>query len=195
MGGKAAARSGDTKAGRARLRDIIAERSFLYAPDGGFRLASGRSSKYFFNLKKTMLDPEGLDLIGDGMLALIRRDEAAFVGGLAMGAVPIVVAVVLKSRGTARPRRGFWVRKEAKDHGIRTRIDGELSSGDRAIVFEDVTTTGKSALDAVQEIRRLGASVDTVVTVVDRLEGAAGNLEKEGLALVSLFDRTDFSRE
>jgi orotate phosphoribosyltransferase len=180
----------EAAAKRARLVGIIKALSFR--TDRTFTLASGRTSNIFFDLKPTMLDAEGIDLIADAVLERLSGIDAGYIGGLAMGAVPIVVACVLKSRATGRPLRGFWVRKEQKDHGAERRADGHLVDGSRVIIVEDVTTTGGSALQAVAEARRHGCEVAAVVTVIDRLEGAREALAREGIELRAVFDRNDF---
>ncbi len=185
-------RSPEAQATWLRLREIIRTRSLLTA--GEFRLASGRTSGFFFDMKKTMFDPEGASLIADAILAAIADEPVDAVGGLEMGAVPIVAAVCVKS-WPQRPLHGFFVRKETKDHGTRQRIDGSLPAGARVIVFEDVTTTGGSALQAVNVVREQGCRTSRVITVVDRLEGARQNLRDHGLDLVSLFTRDDFRPE
>jgi orotate phosphoribosyltransferase len=177
---------------RERLREIIARRSFRN--DRTFTLASGRTSNIFFDLKPTMLDPDGIDLLADVLLDRVEPIDAASIGGLVMGAVPIVVAAVLKSRGRNRRLQGFWVRKEQKDHGAMTLIDGHLVDGSRVIVVEDVTTTGGSAMKAIDEVRRRGCEIAAVITIVDRLEGARENLAAAGIELIALFDRNDFVR-
>lgn len=93
---------------RGRLRELIRELSLT---KGQFKLASGRESNYFFDLKPTMAHPEGINPLADAILEKIEGFEADYIGGLAMGAVPIVAAVVMKSQSTDRPLRGFWVRK------------------------------------------------------------------------------------
>ena len=101
-------------------------------------------SNYYFDLKPTMLDPTGLDLLADLVLERAATLDAQCIGGLVMGAVPIVIATLLKSRGTKHPLQGFWVQKEAKDHGEQSLADGYLSDGSNVIVVEDVTTSGGS---------------------------------------------------
>lgn len=174
----------------ARLRQIITERSFK---EGTFTLASGKTSNVFFDLKQTMLTHEGLNLIADGVLARIKDVEARAIGGLAMGAVPILIAAVLYSDRLGRPLDGFWVRKEQKDHGARSLIDGPLEPGSRVIIVDDVTTTGESALKAVRAVRALNCEVACVLTVIDRCEGAVEAVRAEGLDLVALFNRYDFT--
>lgn len=175
---------------RARLRDIIQEESLLKS--GDFTLASGQKSSFFFDMKRTVYHPEGADLVGDLVLAALADIPVDAVGGLVVGAVPIVALVVAKSAGT-RNIHGFHVRKQAKDHGTANLIDGRLEPGARVVMFEDVTTTGGSVLQAVRAVRERGCTVETVVTIVDRLAGAEDNLRAEGLDLIALFTREDFT--
>jgi orotate phosphoribosyltransferase len=177
---------------KQRLRDIIAKKSLL---SGSFTLASGKPSGYFFDMKKTMFDPEGASLVGELIYELVADDtDCAAIGGLELGAVPIAVAVAMKSSEGKRPIDAFFVRKEAKDHGTAKLIDGNFAPGSKVIVLEDVTTTGGSAMKAVKAVRDQGGTVAKIVTIVDRLEGARENLKKEGLELVSLFTNDDFKR-
>lgn len=175
---------------RERLRRIIEAKSLMRG--GEFTLASGRQSSFFFNMKQTMLDPEGADLLADAVLDVLEREGARNVGGLEMGAVPLVAAVCVKSHGRY-PVNAFYVRKQQKDHGARQRIDGHLDPEADTIVVEDVTTTGGSALQAVEAVRERGARVATVLTIVDRLEGARETLKAHGLELVALYTREDFA--
>jgi orotate phosphoribosyltransferase len=189
-GGEAAAE----KQGRARLQTIIRERALLSG--GRFTLASGRESSVFFDMKPAMLDPEGANLIADAVLDVIADRPADAVGGLVMGAVPIVAVVAAKSwtdpRFAQRPLAGFFVRKEAKDHGTAKRIDGTLAPGARTVILEDVTTSGASALQAADAVRAAGCTVEAVVTLVDRREGAAEAFRQAGLPFVAIFSRDDF---
>ena len=170
-----------------RLREVIAERSLLTG--GAFTLASGRQSSLFFDMKRTMLDPEGANLIAEAVLRRLEGIDVDAVGGLVMGAVPIVAVACAKSF-PARPLQGFFVRKEAKDHGTARRIDGNL--GARVAILEDVTTTGGSAMLAVEAVRGAGAEIACVLTVVDRLEGAAATFAAAGVRFEALLTRDDF---
>lgn len=175
---------------RARLRELIHANCFK---QGRFVLASGRESTVFFDLKAILLDPEGINLVAEAVLARLRGTGVQAIGGLVMGAVPIVVATVAGSHGGAQPLTGFWVRKEPKDHGTGRLIDGPLEPGMRTVVVEDVTTTGESVLKAVRAVAAFGAEVAAILTVVDRDEGARAYLKAEtGLDLIALYDRSDF---
>ncbi|MDA0654974.1 MAG: orotate phosphoribosyltransferase [Proteobacteria bacterium] len=176
-------------AARERLRAIIEDRSLL--KDGDFTLASGAKSSMFFDMKKTMLDPEGATLLADALWALLKDRDVDCIGGLEMGAVPIVSQLSMRSF-PEKPIPSFFVRKQTKGHGTDKKIDGYLPKGKTAIIFEDVTTTGGSAIQAVNAVRAAGLTVKTVITVVDRMEGALDNFTKEGIELVALFTRDDF---
>ena len=175
---------------RARLRDLIAQRSLTH---GQFKLASGGESNIFFDMKTTLLDPEGASLTADLILDMLGEEGPDAIGGLVLGACPVVSAVCVKSAERGRPVPGFYVRKEPKGRGTNKLIEGNLEPGWRVVVVEDVTTEGNSALKAVRAVRDEGCTVIKVMTVVDRLQGARENLAKEGLELVPLFTRDDFS--
>lgn len=172
-----------------RLLELIGERSLLKG--GSFDLASGHKTDYFFDMKKTMLDPEGANLIADAILDILTDEKTESIGGMALGAVPIVAVVCAKSH-LRHPIGAFFVRKEAKDHGTKQLIDGYIKTDTRVILVDDVTTTGGSVMMAVKAVRHFGCRVDMVITVVDRLEGASENLAREGIRLVPLYTRRDF---
>ncbi len=175
---------------RERLRQIIREKSF--SAGGDFRLASGAGSSFYFDLKKTLFDPEGATLVADVLFEAIRHDAVEQVGGLEIGAVPIATAVAMRS-WPERPIRAFFVRKEAKGHGTNKLIDGQYQDGAKTILFEDVTTTGGSVMKAVNAVRGRGGTITKIVTIVDRLEGAKVNLAKEGVELAAIFTKDDFA--
>ncbi len=174
---------------RARLKNLIAAKSVLTG--GNFKLASGGQSAVFFDMKMTLLDPEGLNLVADLMVDLIADEACDAIGGLVLGACPIVDAVIVKAFPTRRIA-GFYVRKEPKERGTNKLIEGPLARGARCIMVEDVTTLGNSVLKAVAEARQAGCTVQTVVTCVDRQQGAQALLAAEGIALRSLFTMDEF---
>lgn len=182
---------------REGLFEIIRTRSFRQG--GQFTLASGRTSTIYFNLKPAMLHPEGARLIGAAIAEKASQLGAAWIGGLEMGAVPIVSAAVAMSAVASRPLQAFFIRKEAKGHGTRSLIEG-LSGGESlsatpVVVVEDVTTTGASALKAIAAIRSDGGLVSDVITIVDREEGAADAFAAEGVTLHALFRKSEFAAE
>lgn len=175
-----------------RLRDIIKEKS--YNSGGDFKLASGETSSFYFDMKPTLLDPEGSSLLAEAILDRLQDVDAMAIGGLVIGACPIVSAVCLKSFERKRPLQGFYVHKEQKQRGTRKMIEGApLRKGDRVVIVDDVTTTAGSSIRAIEEVEKLGCTVVKVITVVDRGQGAAENLARKKLELDSLFSREDFS--
>ena len=184
----------DIGALRARLIDIVKERSFSAGTQT--KLVSGRSSNFYFDMKPTLFDPEGGHLIATLILDRLRDGDADLIGGLEMGAVPLAVAAALLSYRDGRPLRAFFVRKQAKEHGARKLVEGlapgETLRGKRVVVLEDVTTTGGSSMRAVEAVRAEGAVVRNVITVVDRLEGAAATFEAAGIPFAALLTAADF---
>ena len=173
-----------------RLRAIIKQRSFL-TEGGPFKLASGAMSDYYLDMKPTMFSPDGISLIAEIIFGMLRDDPSVdSIGGLELGAVPIVSAVSMRSHNE-RPVDGFVVRKDKKGHGTDKKIDGNFRPNSNVVLIEDVTTRGGSVMQAVQAVRAQGATVKKVVTIVDRLEGASDNLKKEGIELVALFTTND----
>ena len=175
---------------RERLIAIIARQSLLKNRE--FLLVSGRSSKFFFDMKKTMFDPEGGALLADLLFDLIKDENVEHIGGLETGAIPIIAALCARS-WPEKPIKGFFVRKENKGHGTDQRVDGLLERGSKVILVEDVTTTGGSAMQAVDQARHFGCTILKVVSVVDRLEGAAENFRAAGIKFESIFTWRDFS--
>jgi orotate phosphoribosyltransferase len=175
------------------LFDIIYRLSF---GRGDVTLSSGKKSNYYFDMKPSMLDPQGAHLMAKGLLAEVLAVGGEYVGGLEMGAVPITGAICQLSYTAGTPVSGFFVRKKAKEHGAKKLIEGlranETVRGKRLVVIDDVTTSGASALVAVEACRQEGADVRLVVSVVDRCEGAAEAFADEGIPFKSLFIATDF---
>ena len=156
-------------ASRARLAEIIRKRSF---GRGEIVLASGRKSDFYFNLKPTMLDPEGATLLAELTYEALKDDGLDYVGGLEMGAVPLAGAIAQLSWIKGHPIAAFFVRKKPKEHGARLAVEGlatgESLHGKRVVIVEDVTTTGSSALKAAEAVRDAGGVVALVFTMVDR---------------------------
>lgn len=176
---------------KKQLRDIIAAKSL--SRGGDFKLASGVTSAYYFDMKPTVMDPDGARLTAELILEAVADEDLDCVGGMAVGAVPIVAAVAQASSGSARPLPGFLVRKEVKERGTEKQVEGNIVKGGKVLIVEDVTTTGGSAMQAVEAVRReADGNVPVVVTVVDRLEGAGETFAGHGIRLISLLTREDF---
>jgi orotate phosphoribosyltransferase len=180
-------------ASRARLHEIIRKRSF---GRGEVTLASGRKSDFYFNLKPTMLDPEGATLLAELTYETLKDDGLDFVGGLEMGAVPLAGAIAQISWIKGHPISAFFVRKKPKEHGARLAVEGlakgESLRGKRVVVVEDVTTTGGSAMKAVEAVREAGGEVALVLTMVDREEGATEAFARAGLPFRALYKAAEF---
>ena len=185
----------DNAAARARLREIVAQKSLSVGPR--VTLASGAASRFYFNMKPTVFDAEGVALIGDLILDAVAGDDPYYdhVGGMEVGAIPIVAALTLRSWQRRRPIAGFFVRKRPKDHGTRRLVEGDLAAGANVLIVEDVTTTGGSTLNAVRAVREIGGRVSKAVTLVDRLAGAREALGREGIELVAIATVAEFDIE
>jgi orotate phosphoribosyltransferase len=181
----------DFERAKQRLLEIIKRKS-LMTEGGPFKLASGALSDWYLDLKPTTFDPEGSALIAEIIVQMLAGEpDIDAIGGLELGAVPIIAAVGVQSCHQGRPINGFVVRKEKKGHGTDRKIDGNFRDGMRVILIEDVTTKGGSVMQAVRAVRDRGAVVDKIVTVVDRLEGATQNLKNEGITLMPIFTKTE----
>lgn len=184
----------DTSAKRARLIEIVKARSFQTGPE--MKLASGRTSTFYFNMKPTMLDAEGAWLIADLICDQLQGVEADLVGGLEMGAVPIASATAAIAHTRGRMLSAFFVRKQAKEHGTKSLIEGlardETMAGQKVVIVEDVTTTGGSSIKAAEAIRAAGGDIVRVITVVDRQEGAVEAFAAAKLDLRPLLTLSDF---
>jgi len=175
------------------LFELIRHRSFR---EGSFKLSSGAASPFYFNLKPTMMSPRGAYLSAASFLERARAARAEFVGGLEMGAVPLIGALAALSEAEGHPVKTFFVRKQPKSHGTMDSIEGlaadESLADTRVLVVDDVATTGASLLKAAQIARAAGALVDTALVLVDREEGAAERLATENIRLLSVFRGQEF---
>jgi len=162
---------------RDRLAELLRKHSLMR---GEFTLASGKKSNYYFDSKKTTLLAEGSYLTARAVLELLaeREIDAVAVGGLTLGADPIVCAVAALSWSEGRPISSFIVRKEAKGHGTGRAIEGNLPAGARVVVIDDVVTTAGSTLQAIEAAEANGFEVAAVICLVDREEGGAERLTR-----------------
>ncbi|MEE3083235.1 MAG: orotate phosphoribosyltransferase [Candidatus Thermoplasmatota archaeon] len=185
---------------RLRLIEKVRNLAYLCADTEEFTLASGRTSRHFFDTKPVMCNPESAHLLGVLIHDIIDNLEGRVdvVGGLELGAVPLTGIVIAKA-GTGSPLRGFVMRKEPKGRGGRKTgnppgIEGStLQSGDRIVILEDVTTTGGSALKAVKRLQEIGCEVIACISIVDREEGGAGAFEEAGIPLIPLTTLSDYT--
>jgi orotate phosphoribosyltransferase len=163
---------------------------------GTFTLASGRTSHYYVDGRKVTLSAEGAAVIGAGVLdRLADLPDVTAVGGLTMGADPIVGASLAVAGARGQSLRGFLVRKEAKGHGTGRLVEGPLEPGMSVAIVDDVATTGGSSLQAVDAVEAFGCKVARVIVVLDRLEGAAQAFAARGLDFQALTTIRDLGVE
>ena len=178
---------------RAKAFALIKARSFRR---GQFVLASGKTSEYYLDMKPTMFDPEGAHALAELLLDQLTDVPVDYVGGLALGAVPLISTVVMLSHQHNKPISGFFVRKEVKDHGTKKLVeglgDGETLQGKKVVIIDDVTTTGGSSMIAVDAAQQSGAEVILGLSVVDRDEGAAACYGKRSIPFKAVFSARDF---
>ncbi|HOJ52216.1 MAG TPA: orotate phosphoribosyltransferase [Syntrophales bacterium] len=156
---------------KRRLIEIIIEKSFQYRQDPPFILASGKASHYYFNCKPTTLDPEGMNLIGEILFSMLAGTEVTAAGGLTLGADPMANALAVISFQKGRPIKSFIVRKEKKDHGTMSAIEGNVAPGEVVAILDDVITTGGSTITAIERAKEAGLIVDRAIALIDREEG------------------------
>ncbi len=167
---------------KAELAEVIKRDALTL---GEFTLTSGRKSSYYLDVKKVIADPANLHLIST-LASLVFAGRADLVAGPELGAIPIVVAVALRSRLPYA-----MIRKGERSHGTGRRIEGDLKEGCRVLLIDDVTTSGGSLMESVEAIREAGAEVAVVTSVVDRMEGATERLTSEGLRFEPLLTTED----
>ncbi|MFC5278024.1 orotate phosphoribosyltransferase [Halorubrum rubrum] len=152
---------------------------------GEFELSHGGTSDYYVDKYLFETDPECLSLIADAFADRLAGTDAK-LAGVALGAVPLV-AVTAERLG----RPYVIARKQAKEYGTGNRIEGRLEAGEEVVVLEDIATTGRSAVDAVEALREAGATVDRVLVVVDREEGATELLAEHDVELEALLTASE----
>lgn len=164
---------------------------------GKFTLRSGKETDLYIDSRLISLSTRGLQLIGSCMMESIatefRDHDFNAVGGMTMGADPIVSACALLSGCWGIPLHGFLIRKEAKSYGTGKRIEGPLAKRDRVVLVEDVTTSGSTLIEAAQVVQEFGCKVLAAFTVVDREEGGREALAAHGIPLYSVLDRKDLT--
>lgn len=173
---------------RTRLLELV---STVALTRGHFILASGKESTFYLDGRLVTLSPEGAYLTARLMLAQMQGLDVQAVGGLTMGADPIAAAIAVVSYLDGHPLPAFLVRKEAKSHGKQKQVEGPLPPQARVAIVEDTVTTGESALRAIEAVEALGCTVEVVLALVDRLEGARELLEGKGYRFTPLFTIRD----
>jgi orotate phosphoribosyltransferase len=156
---------------------------------GDFVLSSGKASSYYLDGRMTTLSAEGAMLVGEILYERIAPLKPDAIGGMTLGADPIVTAVCMTSALKGNPINGFLIRKEVKDHGTARRIEGHLHAGDRVVLVEDVMTTGGSFLKAIEAVRQYAPDIEILqlIALVDRNEGGQEALSSLQIPVQALF--------
>ena len=177
---------------RQRLKEILLEKSYR---KGKFKLSSGLESDFYIDGKQTTLDAEGAYLCGKAIFDLVRNnpEPISAIGGMTLGADPLVTAASLVSFLEKTPTPAFIVRKESKGHGTEQYIEGlkNMPEGGTVALLEDVVTTGGTLLQVIERVEAQGFKIGLVITVVDRQEGGAETLAKAGYPMKAIFTREE----
>lgn len=184
---------------RERLRELLLQKSYIYRPERPFTLASGRQSPTYINCRPVSFHAEGMNLIGEILFDRIRDLGVQVVGGMTMGADPIAHAVSLISFQRGAPIHSFSVRKQAKEHGAGKAqgVEGAVEPGQRAVVIDDVITTGGSTIRAIDAVEAFGLQVVRVMVLVDREEGGRENIltRVPGVEVEAVFTLSQLRRQ
>ncbi len=173
---------------KVRLLEILKTLSY---EEGEFILKSGKKSSFYIDARETTLNPEGMNLVGEIMYKMVREIPGIeAVGGVSVGADPLVCSVVLCAYKNRDNLYGFFIRKEPKTHGRSLWIEGakNLRPGMDVVILEDVVTTGGSSLRAIEITQQAGYKVRAVIAVLDRLEGGKELIESNGYIFKSIFN-------
>lgn len=171
-----------------RLLQILANTSFHKSSTPEYPLSSGIMSRYYIDCKVALSYPEARELTGELILEKIKNDSVNAVGGLELGAYPIAIAVSDAAYRHQRKINAFVVRKQPKLHGLKKYAEGSISRNDKVIIVDDVITTGKSTIDAINKVREEGLEIVKVIAIVDRKEAdGKKNIEACGVLFEALF--------
>lgn len=178
---------------RVRLIELVRELAVI---EGEVTLASGLVSDHYVDMRRATLHHEAAPLIGHVMLDMLEEngfgpDDIDAVGGLTMGADPVATAILHAAASRGLGVDAFVVRKAAKDHGMKRRIEGPDVAGKKVIILEDTSTTGGSPLEALEAVREAGGEVLAVAVVVDRNTGAKEKIEEAGVPYLAALSITE----
>lgn len=176
---------------KAELIDMLCRKSFKYSKEPIYKLVSGRMSQFYVNCKPVTLCARGMFLAGHLLFEEIKDEDVAGVGGLTFGADPLAVATAFASELNAKPINAFSIRKTRKDHGMIRWIEGDIQSGERVAIIDDVATTGGSTIKAIERARSEGLEVVRAVIFVDRQEGGLDNIRQHVSNVSSIVTRDE----
>ena len=176
---------------KEELIEMFCRKSFKFSDEPIFKLVSGRMSQFYVNCKPTTLNARGMYLVGHLIFNRIKDCHVSGIGGLTFGADPLAVATAFASEINNQPIDAFSIRKIQKDHGIVRWIEGEVHSGQRVAIVDDVATTGGSTIKAIERARSEGLEVVTAVILVDRQEGGIDNIRRHVPDVSSIVTRDE----
>lgn len=176
------------------LRDLLAQRALRVAEPGEwFTLSTGRQSKFYFNCKPVTLSSDGASLVADAFLEKLKHlPDVTAVGGRSVGADPIVSVMTIRAFDRGQRLEGFYVRERQKAHGTRELIANKPAAGTKVVIVDDVITTGKSVIEAVNAARDAGCDVVGVIVLMDRQEGGEAEIRKSVSNYYAIYTRQDF---
>jgi orotate phosphoribosyltransferase len=178
-----------------KLKDLIQRKAFIrrLPHEKPFKLASGGTSRTFFDCKQVTQDPEGIALVAEIIFEKVKNYQLDGIGGIETGAIPICTAVSLLSFLRGGPIPAFWVRHFPKKHGTMNKIEGGLRPNSRVVILDDVTTEGTSVAEAVETVSKMNCKIVEIITMVDRERGARKRFENAGFKFTSLYTISDFT--
>ncbi|MCL5409157.1 MAG: orotate phosphoribosyltransferase [Candidatus Omnitrophica bacterium] len=174
---------------KEKLLKLLKEKAVII---GERKLSSGKISNYYIDGRLITLDPEGLYLVGKIIFDMIKESNIDAIGGLTIGADPIVSSVSVISYIEKSPIKSFIVRTSQKDHGMGKEIEGYIKKGWNIAIVDDVVTTGGSILKVIEKAEKIGCRVKKIIVIVDRQEGAKEILKEKGYILESIFTKNNF---
>jgi len=175
---------------KRKLLSILKKEAFCQKK---VRLSSGRISDFYIDVRKVSLSSEGIYLISNLILRMIKGENISAIGGPTLGADPIVSGVCFLAHQKKRKLKGFLIRKSPKKYGSQKMLEGKpLKPSDRVLVVDDVATSGSSIIKAVKVLKEARVKVVKALVIVDREEGAAEELAKSGCPFSSIFTKRDF---
>ena len=154
---------------------------------GEFTLASGAQSSYYFDGRLLTTDGEGVELISSLLLEVLMSRDIHRFGGPAVAAVPIIGGMALLAHTKGYDLKGYFVRSEAKRHGMGKMIEGHIVPGDTVAIWDDAISTGGSLFNAIDAVTALPAHIEIAMTILDRNQGGSDKLKDQSIALFSIF--------
>jgi orotate phosphoribosyltransferase len=169
----------------------LCQKAFKFSQEPIYKLVSGRMSQFYVNCKPVTLCARGMFLAGHLLFEAIKDDDVTAIGGLTFGADPLAVATAFTSELNARPINAFSIRKTRKDHGMIRWIEGDIRTGERVAIIDDVATTGASTVKAIERARAEGLEVVKVLIFVDRQEGGLDTIRQQVSKVSSIITRDE----